>query len=116
MYNSLEDYKTSIIQSAEERLFFMKNINREGKAVQSVLSNLFDKGVLIIRQWRKLKEDNNDEFLNGMWSSQHIDFIVDSYNALNEENYRTSNVGGVSRTYNMPPESVLKSKIPQKLF
>ena len=64
MYNSLEDYKTSIIQSAEERLFFMKNINREGKAVQSVLSNLFDKGFLIIRQWRKLKDDNNDEFLN----------------------------------------------------
>lgn len=114
MYNNLSEYKTFIIQSAEERLFFMKNINRESTELKTVLSNLYDKGYSVIRQWRKMKDDT--EFLNGKWNNQHIDFIVDSYNALNEENYTSSNVGGNSRTYSMSPESALKSKIPQRLF
>lgn len=114
MYTSLSEYKTSVIQLAEERLFFMKNINKENDDVQIVLSNLFDKGYNVIKKWRKMTDD--EEFLEQKWENEHTDFIVDSYNALNEENYKNSNVGGVSRSYSMSPESALKSKIPQKLF
>lgn len=114
MYNSIDEFKTAMISSAKERLFFMQNINRDGNEVNAVLSNLCEKGIQIIKQWRKLKTD--DELLYQKWDSQLTDYIVDSYNALNEENYSSSNVGGTSRTYNMPPESALKSKIPQRLF
>lgn len=114
MYNSIDEFKTAIIASAKERLFFMQNINKDGSELKSVLYNLCDKGIQIIKQWRKQK--NDDELLAGKWDSQLSDYIVDSYNALNEENYKTSNIGGTSRTYNMTPESALKSKIPQKLF
>ena len=114
MYNNLSEYKTFIIQSAEERLFFMKNVNRESNDIKTVLSNLYEKGYNIIWQWRKMKDAM--EFLNGTWVNQHIDFIVDSYNALNEELYSSSNVGGNSRSYSLSPESALKSKIPQRLF
>ena len=108
MYNNLSEYETSVKQSAEERLFFMRNINRESNDIKTVLSNLYEKGYNIIRQWRKMKDGDDSEFLNERWVSQHID--------LNEENYSSSNVGGNSRTYSMSPESALKSKIPQRLF
>lgn len=116
MYNNLSEYETSVKQSAEERLFFMRNINRESNDIKTVLSNLYEKGYNIIRQWRKMKDGDDSEFLNERWVSQHIDFIVDSYNALNEELYSSSNVGGNSRSYSLSPESALKSKIPQRLF
>lgn len=114
VHMDIDDLGTTVVAEAKTRLWYRGNMNYGDTELTAVLNSLFYKGISIIRKWRKLKID--DEFLQGKWDNELTDFIINSYNSLNEENLKSYAGGGFSRTYIMSAESILKSKIPQKMF
>ena len=106
--------KTTLIQRAKSRLSYADNADMSSADVASILSEYYYSGVSIIRKWRKLKD--NSEIILGTWDEELVAFIVDSWNAMNEETLASTNVGGNSRSYKFTPEGALKSKIRQVLF
>lgn len=109
-----EMHKTTVIQRAKSRLSYADNADMSSADVASILSEYYYSGVSIIRKWRKLKD--NSEIILGTWDEELVAFIVDSWNAMNEETLASTNVGGNSRSYKFTPEGALKSKIRQVLF
>lgn len=109
-----ETIKQSIIEKAKVRLAYKSNINKSNADFNAILSDFFDNAVGIIEQWRKLKDETEIE--SRKWDNEIVGYIVDSYNAMNEEILATSSSNGVTRGYKISPENSLKSKIPQKMF
>ena len=109
-----EVHKTTIISRAKTRLSYASNDDMNGADIASILSDYYYTGLSIIRKWRKLRDDN--EIMLGKCDEELVAFIVDSWNAMNEENLSATNVGGNSRSYRYSPEDALKSKIKQVMF
>lgn len=105
-------YVETIVESAKKRLFYKSNIqNIDNDELNDLLSGYCLDGMKIVKKWRKLSDYS--DFENGYWAREIIEFVINSYNMLGSENVYTSSSGGNSRTYNMSPESRLKTSIPQ---
>ena len=108
-YLDIEEYRDYIVGKAKTKLLYRSNMTDSD--VSAILFDFFTDAYNIIKNWRKLKTD--DEFLSQKWDTQIIDFVVDSYRMMGEENLAASSMNGISRTYNLSPEARLKSRIPQ---
>lgn len=109
-----ETIKQSIVDRAKTRLVYNSNIYKSNADFNAILSDFFDSAIGIIEKWRKLKDATEIE--SRKWDNEIVGYIVDSYNAMNEEILTSSSSNGVTRGYRISPENSLKSKIPQRMF
>lgn len=109
-YLDIDEYKGYIVGKATDKLLYKSNISKNDD-LTNILSDFFDDAYRTIKNWRKLKID--DEFLSQKWDSEIIDFVVDSYRALGDELIGEKTVNGVRKVYAINPLARLKSRIPQ---
>lgn len=109
-YLDIDEYREYVVGKATTKLLYRNN-SIQSDALTTILSDFFDDAYRTIKNWRKLKTD--DEFLSEKWDSEIIDFVVDSYRAMGEEMIAASSANGVKRTYAINPLARLKSRVPQ---
>jgi len=103
------------VEKAQRKIFYKSNvdINNIDSDTSQLLILFCKDAISIIVKWRKLL--NYDEFDLGLWDSQIVEYMVNSYNSVGDENLKSKSSGGNSRVYSMSPESRLKASIPQKI-
>lgn len=103
------------VEKAERKIFYKSNvdINKIDSDTSELLTLYCKDAIGIIVKWRKLL--NYDEFDLGLWDSEIVNYIVNSYNSVGDENLKSKSSGGNSRVYSMSPESRLKANIPQNI-
>lgn len=111
---SIEEYKQSVVEKSTRRIKFQSNYGSNYPELAAILNDFCDNGVSIITQWRKLSDET--EIVSGKWDSQLVEYVVNSFNSMNDENLNSSTANGTTRNYRMSAESMLKSKIPQRMF
>lgn len=108
----LNDWKDKIIEKSKKQISFRSNMsNTEIADLTTILFDYLEDGMLIIKNWRKLKDTT--EFTNGQHDSGLIRYINDKYLANGREYYESFSSGGVSSSSKQSPESRLKSTCKQ---
>ena len=108
----LQEWKDSIIKDAKVQIYFRNNLSlEEDSNLVSILSIYLEDGINIIKQWRKLKNDN--EFIGGIHNVALKRYIADRYLAAGRELFNDYSSGGVKATMKQSPESRLKSCVKQ---
>lgn len=70
----------------------------------------------IIVKWRKLNINNsNNELLQGLYDTEIVRFVVESYNMIGIEGQSSDSSLGNTRVFKATPETNLKSSIKQVL-
>lgn len=110
-YLDIDEYGEYIVDEAELRIIYKSNMTKGDKNLRAILLALFKDAYNIIKKWRHLND--LDEFLSQKWDSEIIEFVVNSYRRMGDETVASSNINGVSRSYQITPEAKLKSSIPQ---
>lgn len=103
----MKEMKAKLVGRASRRL----NYNTEYIADTEILGDFFDEGVLILTNWRKLKNDN--EFLSGKHDVALINFMVESFGYMGMEGQSYSANNGRVRQYLLDPKAKLQSSVPQ---
>jgi hypothetical protein len=97
----------------QEKIARRLNFNSEYEADTELIGDFIDDAVSEIQVWRKLT--NDDEFLSGMYDSNIINFVVESYNQIGAEGQSYDGNGSTTKQYLNTPLSRLKGSIPQRL-
>ena len=102
--------KTKLLEKAQRKL----SLNAEDYTYDDdLLGDYFDDAVLIIKDWKK--NYNDSIFLNGMYDTAIVQFIIESINLTGLEGQSSSSANGASKTFIASPEANLKSRIPQSI-
>lgn len=109
-YYDLDEYKKYIVKRAQTQLLYKSNMTSSSE-LTAILNYLFDDAVNIVKDWRRLKTD--DEFLSQKWDKQITQYILDAYRIMGDENLNSSNINGINKNYRISPEAKLKTSIPQ---
>ena len=108
----MNDWKAEIVDKALRQISYRNNMSTEEKTELSlVLSDFLEEGILVLRKWRKLKDDT--EFLSGIHNNSLIVFLKNKYSANGRELFENYSSGGVSSTMGKTPEDLLKSTCKQ---
>lgn len=108
-YNSMNKLKSTLQEKAVRRLQF----NSEYEPDTDLIDDFIDSACSEIKRWRKADDDT--ELLSGMYDSNIISFVVESYNIMGIEGQSYDGVGSNSRQFSGTPLSRLKGSIPQRL-
>ena len=87
--------------------------NSEWAADTELVDDFIDTALNEIYVWRKLSNDN--ELLSGMYDSNIIRFVIESYNMLGIEGQTYESNGQTAKQYATTPLSRLLSSIPQRI-
>ena len=87
--------------------------NSEWEADTELIDDFIDTALNEIYVWRKLSNDN--ELLSGMYDSNIIRFVIESYNMLGIEGQTYESNGQTAKQYATTPLATLKSSIPQRI-
>lgn len=109
-YSDIDEYGDYIVDRAKGRLLYKSNMT-DSSNLRTILLDLFKDAYNIVKKWRKLKTD--DEFLSQKWDTEITDFVCNSYRRMGDETLASTNINGISKTYQISPEARLKSEIPQ---
>lgn len=108
-YNSLNKLKSTLQEKIARRLQF----NSEYEPDTDLINDFIDNAVNEIKVWRKTTEDT--ELLSGIYDSNIINFVVESYNMIGVEGQSYDGNGSTTKQYSGTPLSRLKGSIPQRL-
>lgn len=108
----MQEFKNAIILRAERDLSYKSGTTLSTNEI-SMLEDYFDDAVIALRNWRKIKEDNNTSFLSGEHNSRIVKYIVRVFQELGIEGQTSSNVGGDSKAFKTTPMQDLLSGLPQ---
>lgn len=108
-YNSINKLKSTVQEKAVRRLQF----NSEYEPDTDLIDDFIDSAISEIKRWRKADDDT--ELLTGMYDSNIISFVVESYNIMGVEGQSYEGNGSNTRQFSGTPLSRLKSSIPQRL-
>lgn len=108
-YNSLNKLKSTLQEKIARRLQF----NSEYEPDTDLINDFIDNAVNEIKVWRKATEDT--ELLSGIYDSNIINFVVESYNMIGVEGQSYDGNGSTTKQYSGTPLSRLKGSIPQRL-
>lgn len=108
-YNSLNKLKSTLQEKIARRLQF----NSEYEPNTDLINDFIDNAVNEIKVWRKTTEDT--ELLSGIYDSNIINFVVESYNMIGVEGQSYDGNGSTTKQYSGTPLSRLKGSIPQRL-
>jgi hypothetical protein len=111
-YSDIDEYKSYIVGKAKTKLLYKSNMI-DSDNLTAILNDLFTDSYNIIKKWRHLKKD--DEFLSQKWDTEIVNFVVESYRVMGDENLATISANGISKGYKISPEAKLKSSIPQAM-
>lgn len=101
--------KSTLLEKIARRL----NYNSEYEADEDIIEDFIDSAISEIVNWRRL--DNEDEFLSGMYDSNIVEFVIESYNKMGIEGQSYEGNGATSKQYTETALSRLKSSIPQRM-
>jgi hypothetical protein len=108
----MQEWKENIIAKALRQISYQSNMsNTDIDKITLVLSDYLDDGITILRNWRKLKNDN--EFLIGLHNSSLVLYIKSKYQANGRDLFSEYSSGGIKANTKKTPESVLKSTCKQ---
>lgn len=108
-YNNLNKLKSTLQEKVARRL----NFNSEYEADADLITDFIEEAITEIKVWRKA--DNDTELLTGMYDSNIINFVVESYNRMGAEGQSYDGNGSTTKQYLATPLSRLKGSIPQRL-
>lgn len=112
----LTQWKDSIIEKAVSQISYRANMAPVDKSeLNSLLSSFLDDGISILRKWRKLKSEENEEFTNGTHDSSLVAFLKNKYYDNGKELYNGYSSNGISTSKRVAAESLLKSSCKQVL-
>ena len=101
--------KSTLQEKIKRRLEF----NSEYEADEDLIEDFIDSAINEIQVWRRLTSE--DEFLSGMYDTNIIRFVIESYNILGIEGQSYEGNGATSKQFSETPLSRLKSSIPQRM-
>lgn len=101
--------KSTLQEKIARRLQF----NSEYEPDTDLINDFIDNAVNEIKVWRKTTEDT--ELLSGIYDSNIINFVVESYNMIGVEGQSYDGNGSTTKQYSGTPLSRLKGSIPQRL-
>lgn len=102
--------KSTLREKITRRLQF----NSEYEPDTDIIDDFIDSAINEIKVWRKTSEDT--ELLTGMYDSNIIGFVVESYNMMGVEGQSYDGNGSTTKQYSGTPLSRLKGSIPQRLW
>ena len=109
---TLDEWKKLRKDNAVTQICYRNNMSTSDKTeLESILSVFLDDGIAIIKQWRKLKD--NDEFLTGKHDYALKQFVIDKYLSNGRDIYKGYSSGGVNATMDQTPEGRLKNSCKQ---
>lgn len=108
-YNSLNKLKSTLEEKIARRLQF----NSEYEPDTDLIDDFIDNAINEIKMWRKTTEDT--ELLSGMYDSNIISFVIESYNMMGVEGQSYDGNGSTTKQYLGTPLARLKGSIPQRL-
>lgn len=101
--------KSTLQEKIKRRLEF----NSEYEADEDIINDFIDSAINEIILWRRL--DKDDEFLSGMYDTQIIRFVIESYNIIGIEGQSYESNGATAKQFTETPLSRLKSSIKQRI-
>lgn len=108
----IELWKNDIVSISARQITFQNNMsNSEISQLKVVLLDYLEEGLNILRNWRKLK--NDDEFLSGKHNNGLVAYVKNRYQANGREIFGEYSSGGIQTNMYRSPESVLKSTCKQ---
>ena len=109
---SIQDWKNDLIGQTKRQILQTNNMTlKEADELAFVLSNYLDEGIIILRNWRKLKDDT--EFVSGKHDSGLIVFIKSKYQVNGRDLFNEYTSGGIKSNMKQTPESLLKASCKQ---
>lgn len=87
--------------------------NSEYEADTDLIDDFLDSAFSEINRWRKNTDDS--ELLSGMYDSNIINFVIESYNIMGIEGQAYDGNGSSVKQFSGTPLSRLKSSITQRL-
>lgn len=81
-----------------------------------LLNDYCQDAINIIVKWRKLNINKpQNELLQGLYDTEIVNFVIESYNMIGLEGQSSDNSLGNSKVFRATPETNLKSSIKQVL-
>ena len=97
----------------EEKIARRLQFNSEYEPDYDLIDDFIDNATNEIKVWRKTTEDT--ELLTGMYDSNIINFVIESYNMMGVEGQSYDGNGSTTKQYLGTPLARLKGSIPQRL-
>lgn len=97
----------------EEKIARRLQFNSEYEPDYELIDDFIDNATNEIKVWRKTTEDT--ELLTGMYDSNIINFVIESYNMMGVEGQSYDGNGSTTKQYSGTPLARLKGSIPQRL-
>lgn len=110
MLKSLTILKETLLEKVQRKIQFN---TPDYEIDEEYLEDLIDEAIGIIRDWRKLS--NNDEFLNELYNTNIINYVIETINMSGIEGQSNSNANGNSKTFINTPANNLRTSISQRL-
>lgn len=108
----MQEWKDGIVDKAVRQITFQSNMSQSDISnLTLVLADYLDDGILIIKNWRKLKTD--DEFLSGKHDTALVAYLKNRYLDAGRELFNDYSSGGVKANRKQSPESILKGSCKQ---
>lgn len=107
----MQNLKSKITERATRQI--QNNYGELSTEDKELLEDFFDDAVIEIKKWRKLQNDN--EFLEELYNSNIVRYIIRAFQELGIEGQSSSNVGGDSKVYKLTPRQELLSGIMQRI-
>lgn len=108
----LQEWKDSVIAKAVRQIKYRANMSQTDiDNLTFVLSDYLDDGIMILRKWRKMTNDN--EFVSGMHDNALVSFLKAKDQANGRDLFTGYSSGGVNATMKVTPENLLKSSCKQ---
>lgn len=107
-------WRNEILDKAVRQVSYKMNMStQEMSDLNFALSDYLDEGIMILRKWRKLKNDN--EFLSGVHDNGLVLFMKAKYQANGRDLFGEYSSGSVKANMKQTPESLLKASCKQVL-
>jgi hypothetical protein len=108
----MQSWKSGLVLKATTQITYRQNMSgADISSLTLVLSDYLDEGITILRNWRKMKDDN--EFVSGMHDSGLVSFIKAKYQANGRDLFSDYSSGGVMANMKVTPENLLKGSCKQ---
>ena len=102
-----------LVEKAQRKL---KAKNNNFDAPVELLNDYCQDAINIIAKWRKLNISKpQNELLQGLYDTEIVNFVIESYNMIGIEGQSSDNSLGNSKVFRATPETNLKSSIKQVL-
>lgn len=109
----MKSLSSKLIEKAQRKL---KAKNPNFDISTELLDDYCQDAINIIAKWRKLDlNKSQNELLEGLYDTEIVNFIVESYNMIGIEGQSSDSSLGNTRVFRATPETNLKSSIKQVL-